>query len=239
MLLTAAVTPNIPNPGVLSDADTRRSQYQAAFDYWQRVCELSGMGLVIVETTGARRDEFFGQNALAEWIQFTPRDEILARGKGAAEASALAVAADHLLSQVSGSFTVHKVTGRLLVKNWTAALLACGQREVRVRRTLDRGYCDTRLLSAPLDIFRGLMAGAEIDIDDSAGVYLEHVIAMRIIELEYRHGVRVERFAAPPRFEGVSGQSGKPYSSVIAEARRQAFRGIDGFFSGLSKRKAV
>jgi hypothetical protein len=208
ILLTAAVDPDPRFGSVVSASSERLGQYRRAVHFWSGVAEDSGYELAIVETTGSNllRDQ-------APLISFTATDALVTRGKGAVEAAAL----DYALSVIepASESAVVKVTGRLIVKNAIRLVRPLPENAIRARRTLDRGYCDSRFFVASAGFWADHLHGMAEEVRDGDGRYLEHVLAHRMSNAEFANGARVERFPERPSFLGTSGTSGTRYGSVL------------------------
>jgi hypothetical protein len=219
IVLTAAVEANPIYGSALSDPATRLKQYVASVSGWARIAEKCSFDLLVVETSG-------NEEALAKYFPtcgFRVEDEIAKRGKGAAEAVALD---DALVNyQLSKESTVVKVTGRLQVRNATRLIIPSAG-DVRVRRTLDRRYCDTRFFISSYAVWESTLTGMHHEVDDSNGRYLEHVMAKRLIDAEYT-GVEVARFAERPQIIGSSGTTNQKYGSWDQRFRGALMRGFE------------
>lgn len=206
ILLTAAVTPEASFASSLADPEERLRQYEAAIVCWTKIAYDTGCSLGVVETTAS--GHLLGD--VARVLDFTPSEAARERGKGAVEAEALDAALRAF--DMDGDSTLHKVTGRLMLRNAAALVRPLPTGVATVRRTLDRSYCDTRFFSASYDVWQKYLTGMAEEVNDSGGRYLEHVMAHRLIEAEYQ-GVMVERFAERPLILGASGTTGKAYGT--------------------------
>jgi hypothetical protein len=207
ILLTAAIVPDTSFRNALSDPEQRLGQYRTAIRTWSDVASATGCKLMIVETSGSGHllaDQ-------AETVSFTPSLEAKNAGKGAAEAEALE--AGLRVADLAEHATFHKVTGRLALRNWKSAVLPVTAGTVRVRRSMDRSYCDVRFFSVTRSFWDQYLQGMSNEVHDVEGRYLEHVMAQRLVLAEYA-GVHVERFPERPSFMGSSGTSGNSYGSI-------------------------
>jgi hypothetical protein len=206
ILLTAAITPDAAFASSLSDPAERLGQYKSALDVWSRVADEMACDLAVVETTGSG-DKL---RTSVRVLDFTPADDMRQHGKGAIETAAIDAAI--LACGLSDLSTVHKVTGRLTVRN-ASNLLAPLSDGARVRRTLDRTYCDTRFFSVNVGFWRRHLSAMANEVDDNGDRYLEHVMAHRLAIAEYC-GSEIARFPERPMILGVSGTTGKPYGTL-------------------------
>jgi len=236
ILLTAAVTPDPRLTGVLVDPRTRSAQYKRAIMAWQEAAAKVSAELVVVETSGASPDDILDTLDGTTWISFSPSDRGVLRGKGAAEAEALDHAIGMLGARIVGTSTLHKATGRLILENPGAVLGDVCRTEFRVRRSLDRSYCDTRLISCSLDGWATYLTGMATEVDDQGGRYLEHVLAQRLIMAEYGGGASVSRFRVRPSIRGVSGQTGQSYGG---QWRARAVAPLERMLAHVASRKEL
>jgi hypothetical protein len=207
ILLTAAVTPDPRFGSTVAHPGERLEEYRTAIRRWSTVADGAGFEMAVVETTGSR--------ALAndvKVIDFTPTDAQAARGKGAVEAAAL----EHALVALEPrrESTIVKVTGRLVIENAHRLVVPIAENVAVVRRTLDRRYCDSRFFLTTAGFWTDHLADMGRDVDDSAGRYLEHSLAHRLIRSEFLDQTRVEQFPIRPLFSGRSGTNGNRYGTV-------------------------
>lgn len=207
ILLTAAITPDPRFGSAVSDPSERLGEYRKAVKKWQAQGREAGFDVAVIETTGSD-----ALDADVKVIPFTPSDEHVSRGKGSVEAAAL----DHALSvlALAREATVVKVTGRLVVENADRLLSPLAPGVIQVRRTLDRSFCNTRLLISTAGFWTDHLSGMDSSIDDNLGRYIEHIVAYRLITAELFAKAKVERFPVRPVFEGRSGTNGTPYGTT-------------------------
>lgn len=208
ILLTAAVTPDPRFGSAVSDPAERLMEYRKAVQQWQVDAAKAGLAVAVVETSGsvALADE-------AELISYTPTEDQVRRGKGAVEGAAL----EHALTFLSTErdATVVKVTGRLVVENAVRLLEPVAPNSARVRRTLDRKYCDSRFFATTAGFWADHLAGMGGDVDDAVGRYIEHSLAYRLIAAEFFDSSTVEPFPVRPLIVGQSGASGARYGTGV------------------------
>ena len=224
ILLTAAVRPTTNIRVALADHKERRDQYLRAVTGWSRFADQAGLHLAIAETSGAEREEVIPAHVdQVEFFSYQPSPELADRGKGALEADTI----DYVMNswaRIDPDRTVHKLTGRLLLANAGKVLKTVGSNSVRVRRTLDRAYCDTRVVTVRVQQWQENYSGMAAEVDDANGRYLEHTLAHRLINAEYSSGLTVEQFAERPSFVGMSGSSGRQYAAGPSVLRSLAVR---------------
>jgi hypothetical protein len=211
VLLTAAVSPATAIRVAVSDVRERQAQYRLAFSWWSAFCAKNSYRLLVVETSGADAETVLPTNADVSWLSYDAVSGLAERGKGAIESAALDHALAHLATQDQSSRTVHKVTGRLRISNADKVLRSHSVGEISIRRTIDRRYVDTRLLSFTIYDWQNNFREMYSEVEDPKGRYLEHVFARRLAEAEYARRLRVSAFRSRPMVEGVSGSTGARY----------------------------
>lgn len=230
VLLTAAVTPSPLVPFTALNSMQRLGLYRAAFTNWREITAATGMRLCIVETTGATADELGLESAERElFVQHEPNPALEPLGKGALESSALDAGMGFIAGQLGTAVTVHKVTGKLHIPNWKRVLHVQEPNTLRIRRSMDRSTCDTRIFSTTAGTWLNHFAGISDLTNDNDGVYFEHVVGYRSILAEFKDpNFLVEQFPTPPKIVGVSGSDGNKYggftkdglSNVLAHIER-------------------
>ncbi len=212
IVMTAAVIADPRIGSAVLDPGRRLEEYRGAVRRWRLAAKQTGFTLVLVETSGstALEDE-------VRSISYTPTDEQLTRGKGAAEAAAL----DHALMSLNleREATVVKVTGRLFVENAVRLLKPVVPNHASVRRSLDRRYCDSRFFSTTAGFWLDHLAGMGEDVNDAVGRYLEHSLGFRLIGAEFVGGATIDSFPVRPLIVGQSGSAGTRYGTAIDRLR--------------------
>lgn len=244
VLLTATVTPNGNFGIVAASPDRRREQYRRAVAHWASSLRGSPFTLAIVETSGEPADSLtrlvaVGSSATVEVHAFAPTASLVARGKGAIEAAAIQHVLEPRDEPVDGSATLYKATGRLRLLNAGACLELLAPATVRVRMALDRTYADTRLLGARASVWRTCLEGMAEEVDDDAGVFLEHVVASRIASRAALSTIAVSRFPVRPVLAGESGTSGARYSPLRQFASGRLLHPLESALVRLAGRKQV
>lgn len=235
IILTAAVAVNPSVVATVVDTSQRFDQYLRAVADWRRIADAVECDLAVVETSGYSTKEWSQKGAIC--LSHIPTDEIATRGKGAIEAFALDMAIQEL--DLDAGLTIHKVTGRLMLRNWQALVLPTKERQVRIRRTIDRSYCDTRFFSLSAGEWSRTFTGMADEVRDQRGVYLEHVVAQRLVESEYKGEMCVERFPTRPALVGVSGTSGRSYGSALKRGLAKALGPVETELARRSASKQI
>jgi len=216
ILLTAAVTPVEPFSGVLRDPGIRLRQYHKALSFWADVANRIAANVLVVETTGASSVALLSPLSLTQRrkvavLGHSPSMSAIRKGIGAIEADAI----DEAMSSLSGRRLVTKITGRLLVRNPTDLVMSYDGGAFVARRTLDRKYVDSKLFQVPSDLWTSRLLGLGQDVNESAGRYLEHALAQRLIIGEYDGILEVQPFPRRPLIDGASGTTGRSYDRML------------------------
>jgi hypothetical protein len=231
LLLTAAVSPSSDVPFTALDPAVRLELYQKAFSKWEHIATTSAMKLCILETTGSSLADFkFANPQEIMFISHIPPARLHPRGKGALEAHALDVGFDTIGKIFGPDVTVHKITGRLAIPNWASIFEMQSPSSLRIRRSLDRSTCDTRVFSTTPGSWQRHFRKCDQVVDDNAGIYLEHAIGHRSIVAEFNDPTfHLDRFARIPRVNGISGSSGKKYGGLSKDGLSNALSHIEQF----------
>lgn len=243
MLLTATVRPNVEVRLAVSDPVDRLRQYQEAVAA-TRARVRSGVGLVIVETSHARKSDLVARLSAAERkatrvISFDGSSVDAARGKGFVEAAAVQFALSEIVASSGEETTVHKLTGRLVLENAARVLQPADWPVVRVRMTVDRSFADTRLISARAVDWREVVLSESSSIDEPNGVYIEHTVAAGLARAAALRRVSLERFGARPRIIGQSGSTGAAYRGERFRVMANAAYFAEKRIASLAARKQV
>jgi hypothetical protein len=235
IVLTATVNVHPEAAVVIADPALRLCQYQNSLARWLAMAKRDGFRVLLVENSGADLRAlriampFDARARLAMLAVDTPPKDVTLRGKGASESAMI----DQAMCAIQAQPTewVAKATGRLFVDNLSRALPRRDEKlSIVMRGTMGGGYVDSRLLIARRATWGTTLKGLAGEVDDPAHLYLEHVIARRVIEAERSAGLIVGRFRRAPQFVGVSGTSGQSYDGssplrrILASSIEQALR---------------
>jgi hypothetical protein len=219
-LLTSTVRPHAGVNVTVADESVRRRHYVDALAHWL-ACPLQPSRIVLVENSGEDLERLAA--SAARGTQSHPPillsaplpGGVIQRGKGAAEAAMI----DYALSELDLLEDEHhlfKVTGRLYVRNIRRIIPRVrGRREIILRGTLDRSLVDTRFFGASGDVWRRNLRSMPDEVEEDAGVFIEHVVARRSLHAAWADGVHIRRFAGRPAFSGCAGTSGLDYGGSL------------------------
>lgn len=238
VLLTAAIRPDPRFRVALADADRRLGQYVASLRAWLSFAEDTGAVVIVVETSQSAdilSSAGLVESGRLEIVEWSPAASAVERGKGAVEAGAI----DHVVGLLADRrvTTLTKVTGRLRLANPRAVLSELAPNSAMVRRTLDRRFADTRLIHAALDVWGNVLGEMANEVDEADRVYLEHVVALRLIRAEYERGTAVLRFPQRPRFLGQSGTSGANYGGAGSGIRARVMQRLEDVVQRLAAKQ--
>lgn len=209
---------------VVADATLRLSQYVESAAKWLAMADREGFRVMVVENSG------FDLRSLKMAMPSEARARLVVvgldappscasrRGKGASESLMI----DQAIRAIDAEPTewIAKSTGRLFVRNMPRALpLRDENLSLVMRGTLGGGYVDSRLLIARGETWATDLKDMTHEVDEQEGVFLEHVIARRVIEGERSRALIVGRFRRAPQFVGVSGTTGQRYDGATTLRR--------------------
>lgn len=218
MLLTATIHIHEGQIGEHADASTRTQQYVQVLEWLANgVCDIKDV--VLCDNSGADLSAFAETKRLYERVgkrlelleACVPADVRLP-GKGWGEGWTIRHALLHSTLLV-GAPAFYKLTGRYKLPN-LLPILRCIQRSAAVEflcpdlRTSTRGpYASTAFFWSTTDFYRKHLMDAFEEVDDQAGVYIEHVHGRRLVEAAKSAPVGLLPFA--PLYDGISGHSGR------------------------------
>lgn len=222
ILLTSCVNPNGMPFTALSDINVRKQQYLDALRFYVNNTPLP---IVYVDNSNVDIKEY---NVISNIVD--DRLEILSfdgnhdkeHGKGYGELEIIDYAIKH--SNIINSNTnvsIIKITGRLVVVNIMTILnqlkynILPSSNSVICSMNSDFSMADSRLLIAPLNFYKRLIEN-RMAINDSEGVYLEHVLCSLI---KKQNLYAFHTFFSEPQYQGVSGST-----NITYEAKKHTFR---------------
>ena len=222
ILLTSCVNPNGMPFTALSDINVRKQQYLDALRFYVNNTPLP---IVYVDNSNVDIKEY---NVISNIVD--DRLEILSfdgnhdkeHGKGYGELEIIDYAIKH--SNIINSNTnvsIIKITGRLVIVNIMTILnqlkynILPSSKSVICSMNSDFSMADSRVLIAPLNFYKRLIEN-RMAINDSEGVYLEHVLCSLI---KKQNLYAFHTFFSEPQYQGVSGST-----NITYEAKKHTFR---------------
>ncbi|HOY70138.1 MAG TPA: hypothetical protein PL131_09600 [Methylotenera sp.] len=223
LLLTATIMPMISV--ARSNPQVRINDYLESLKIWWSKLELMPVDILICENSG------YDMHVVKDWIlsvraedritilQFNgDKSLVMKLGKGAGEAEMF----DRCINEnlISSYDYVIKCTGRLHVKNADELLKQIIQNNddmaISIRGKLD--FVDTRFFIIKGALFKTYLLNLGQEVDDSRGIYLEHIVLKRAFKA-FSDGHKWGQFSALPRYIGVGGSDGKHHSSLLGAFR--------------------
>jgi hypothetical protein len=229
LLLTGTILPSKGQIAKLYDPNIRRKHYTDCLLWLAHnnpgirtfiFCENSGAAFPEFESL----QEFYTRLGLRlEFFNVRPEENQYLPGKGWGEGLTVKKALKYcpLLNHATGFY---KLTGRYKIKNLRAAINC-----IKAAITLDKpqpefvfqppsrfyqdAYAETGFFWSAKDFYEDYLMDAYEDVNDRAGIYLEHVFGRRLATLASSHRIGV--FPFPIILDGVSGHSGKPITSTF------------------------
>ena len=222
ILLTSCVNPNGMPFTALSDINVRKQQYLDALRFYVNNTPLP---IVYVDNSNVDIKEY---NVISNIVD--DRLEILSfdgnhdkeHGKWYGELEIIDYAIKH--SNIINSNTnvsIIKITGRLVIVNIMTIInqlkynILPSSNSVICSMNSDFSMADSRLLIAPLNFYKRLIEN-RMAINDSEGVYLEHVLCSLI---KKQNLYAFHTFFSEPQYQGVSGST-----NITYEAKKHTFR---------------
>ena len=222
ILLTSCVNPNGMPFTALSDINVRKQQYLDALRFYVNNTPLP---IVYVDNSNVDIKEY---NVISNIVD--DRLELLSfdgnhdkeHGKGYGELEIIDYAIKHSnIINSNKNVSIIKITGRLVIVN---IMTIINQLKYNILPTSNSVICsmnsdfsmaDSRLLIAPLNFYKRLIEN-RMAINDSEGVYLEHVLCSLI---KKQNLYTFHPFFSEPQYQGVSGST-----NITYEAKKHTFR---------------
>ena len=222
ILLTSCVNPNGMPFTALSDINVRKQQYLDALRFYVNNTPLP---IVYVDNSNVDIKEY---NVISNIVD--DRLELLSfdgnhdkeHGKGYGELEIIDYAIKHSnIINNNKKVSIIKRTGRLVIVNIMTLLnqlkynILPSSNSVICSMNSDFSMADSRLLIAPLNFYKRLIEN-RMAINDSEGVYLEHVLCSLI---KKQNLYAFHTFFSEPQYQGVSGST-----NITYEAKKHTFR---------------
>lgn len=213
LLLTGCINPNGMAYTVLSDKEQRKKQYIKAIKFYLKNTTYP---IVFTENSGTDISHHFTENIQSGRMECFSFQGNLEKelGKGYGECEIMEYAFNHsAIIRKSKQQRIAKITGRLVIKNIKTIVrwhtLLTSHRTTLCAINSDLSFPDSRFVIASLEFYH-IFLRRKAFINDSAGYFFEHALWDTIIEeKQYPYSP----FFIRPQIEGVSGSSGKPYTT--------------------------
>jgi hypothetical protein len=219
VVMTATVVPSFTV--AVNQASIRVKQYESAIGFWQNQLTPDDQ-LIVVENSGVdllQNYKRVDNGPSVRYVDASSTGELsITRGKGFAEAEML----QKLLPHLPAAESLYKVTGRLVVRNFSRIAWPMPYRgrwlQVRMRPTLD--FADSRFFGADCETFGRLAANLPPMVDEEAGQWIEHALAREALSLIGSGAATMRRFQTSPQISGISGSTGTRLGGFGWRARR-------------------
>lgn len=223
LLLTATV--NVGGVVAMSrcDPEVRLRDYQTAIAWWDRLPPASGPDTITVcENSGCPIRRPDGSDwSRVRVVFWNGQNFDRALGKGYGEMNTLLSAFDHHSAEWAPQDWIIKCNGRYRVPS-TSSFCRYLRRHPELDLVSDMSrsfsWCDSRFFAARLACWRAYILPTAPRINDSAGVYFEHVLAAAAHTLMAQGG-RFSLLPFVPDICGASGSMGHSYQSPRAMLR--------------------
>jgi hypothetical protein len=232
LLLTGCINPDGMTLTSLNNPEERKEQYKNAIRYY---IAKTSFPIVFVENSGTDISVLFKDAILSgrmEYLTFFGNQN-KNRGKGYGECEIIQYALNHSnIIKTTNDKRIVKITGRLIIKNlniiiWTHQLLSTKSTTICAINS-KLSFPDSRFIIASESFYRDFIKRKNT-INDSKGVYFEHVLLQTIIE-EKKYSF--SPFYIMPIIDGISGSTGQKYENLPLH-----FTGIIKYFKyALSQR---
>jgi len=212
LLLTGTVKPEKIVSTKLLDPNIRQQQYLDSISFWLT----THFPIVFVENSNVDLSSHFEQaistNRL-EILTFKDCDNSKELGKGFGEINCMAYAHAHSRLLKNADF-IFKITGRLKILNYKSFYKYAFMMDSDIAADLahDFGFADSRFWGYKPSFFMKHLSSFKNIINDSQGIYFEHILAKSIIKA-INEGESFAAFDTRLRINGMSGTSHKSYNS--------------------------
>ena len=197
----------------LNDKDERKEQYIRSIHYYLSETKYP---IVFVENSSTDISPIFQEHIDSGRLEIITFDgnKDKKRGKGYGECEIIEYALNNSQTIKSNqNDKIAKITGRLIVRNINIiAKLHCyffSQRTALFSINSDLSFPDSRIIIAPTEFYKQLINKKE-QLNDSNGYYFEHALLDTIKDSKC---ISYSPFYIQPQIEGISGSTGKVYTS--------------------------
>ena len=204
ILLTGCIRPNGMAFTQLTDTEERRQQYVEAIHYY---LDHTNCQVVFCENSQTDLRPLFDnvQNRL-EILTFSGNQD-KKRGKGYGEVEIIEYAFRHS-SFIHEECIVIKITGRLIINNIATIVNSLNYNKDFVTCLFhsDLSFADSRIICATTSFYKAFLTKKD-RINDSKGVFFEHILSEMVIQ----SSLRFIPFVEEPQITGRSGTTGEWY----------------------------
>lgn len=213
LLLTWCVDPKGMSFTVLHNVEERIQQYYETLDYY---LEKTNLDIVVVENTLFNIAEKYRSNNRIEYLTFDGNNFNKSIGKGFGEALILKYALSNSIFLHRESCAIVKITGRLKIVSFIEHLKQLSELKTKNVVLADANWKGDFVYSyffiANSKFFDNFFLPLVNNINDSKGIYFEHVLMQAI--REYKRSGNIFRLLEKKiLIDGISGSTGRTYNN--------------------------
>ena len=232
ILLTGTVNPDGMAFTAIQDKDIRQQQYIESIKFWLGATSLP---IVFVENSNTDLSAYFKEEidvGRIEVLHFSGNSFNKTLGKGVGELNCVEYGCinSELLKKANFIF---KITGRYKVLNFNVFLNEYRDNP-KTKLLLDfkwnLSFADSRFFGFDPAFVPDFLSKFRNDLNDSDGIYLEHVLAKSAL-IAIANGYAFKSMVALPRIEGYSASSGVQYNSRYLHWLRYKFKYVSKYKS--------
>ena len=214
ILLTGCINPNGMPFTQLTNTSERQKQYVDAIHYYLRNTDCK---IVFCENSNTDISQLFiNEQERLDILTFSGNQN-KQRGKGYGEAEIIEYALQNS-SFIQDDSIVIKITGRLIVNNIYKIIKYQTSKHDFVTCLFHSNlkFADSRIFCGTVSFYKEFVKNKE-HMNDSEGIFFEHVLASTVLGSSYRF----IPFFEEPIIIGISGSTGERYQKPIPDQRSQ------------------
>lgn len=206
VLLTATINPYNMSFTTLRDPKLRFNQYYDALSYYSKL----DLPVIFVENSNYDLSYFKQQFNNVEFLSFDGNkyDDRLGKGVGELNCINFALLNSRLITPES---YVIKITGRLKVLNLKRIADSILGEDIIANLKSNMKISDSRIFICKSTFLQNLNIYKHL-LNDTNGVYFEHILAKTIIHSILEKGYEYSNFKIIPQISGMSGSNGGSYN---------------------------
>lgn len=214
ILMTACINPHGMSQTKIQNVELRKQQYFEALNFY---LDRTGYDIVFVENSGFDITSYYKntiENGRLEVITYDGNNFNKALGKGYGEGLILKYAFEHSTFIQDKNVPIVKVSGRHLVKNirnivWLSSLLTINKEFISCDINPKAKSANSDLFIASKNFYSNYFIKRCSDIDESKGVWFEHILYFSIIDFVSRDSGDFIFLPLPLSQKGYSGSTGQ------------------------------
>lgn len=240
LLLTASVNIKDMVLTALKDAGVREQHYLEAISHYLSQTDLP---ILVVENTGhdfsGKLPAHIAESKRVEFISYAGNDFPKEKGKGYGELELMNYAMEHS-SLIDDQTTIIKVTGRYRVLNIRDFIRSAKNPKLqKCQASYFKGHrkAFSGIFTFTRPFLRDYFMKNHEQINDSKGVYFEHVLASSLLEYQ-ADGFDYSLLPSYPRIAGISGTDNLPHKTnnyIYWFRRNIIYKAVKANFTVLDK----